>query len=261
MSAPVRSTFADVYQVNKDSSTYTPVQFTVMLLCSVVLFLTVLIHQTHSASTSSFDFLLEPSKSAYVGRGECLTFRIPENHLVTGELRVDRPDDPHYQVRVLVTGRDGHQPVNLANLVGKTPFSFLSNADKQNEYDVCFRATPRPRQHQPGMPPPPPPPANTPAFRVGVSLTLAPNFFDEHLAAEYKLKPVEGDYIQSEEKMRLVAAEMGTYLKSEERLRDVNESTLEMVTWLSVASIVCMVGIGVWQVYYLKGYFRTKKLI
>lgn len=214
----------------------------------------------HASTTSTYDFLLEPSKSAYIGRGECLTFRIPENHLVTGELRVDRADDPHFVVRVLITGRDGHQPVNLPNLLHKTPFSFLTNTDKQNEYDVCFRATPKPRQHQPGVPPPAPP-QNAPAFRVGVTLSYAPNFFDEHLAAEYKLKPVEGDYIQSEEKMRQVAAEMSSYLKSEERLRDVNESTLEMITWLSVLSIVSLVGIGVWQVYYLKGYFRTKKLI
>jgi hypothetical protein len=110
------------------------------------------------------------------------------------------------------------------------------------------------------MPAPPPPPADL-LFRVGLSLSHSPNFFDERLAAEYKLKPVEMDYFQSEEKIAQVASEMSSLLRSEENLRDLNESMLSMITWLPVLAMLVLVVVGGWQVYYLKGYFRNKKLI
>lgn len=210
------------------------------------------------APAKAIKFVLEPSKSAYVGRGECVTYRIPGNQLVTGKLMTGQPHgNEHYSIGAYIYGRDGSQPISLRDLTVDTPFSFLTT-DKQNEYDVCFRAVPKPKG-MPGQPHNPIPPNLE--FVVGVQLSYIPDTFDEKTAAEVKLRPVEGDFIISEEKMRQVAAEMSSYLRSEEKLRDVNESTLEMVTWLSIISMVGLIAIGGYQVYYLKGYFRTKKLI
>merc|ERR1712142_1125181 len=47
----------------------------------------------------------------------------------------------------------------------------------------------------------------------------------------------------------------------EEEMRDTNESTNSRVLWLSVASMLCLMALATWQVYYLRNFFKSKKLI
>ena len=52
------------------------------------------------------------------------------------------------------------------------------------------------------------------------------------------------------------------YLKDrEERMRDTNESTNSRVKWFSVIIILALIGLGVWQIQYLRNYFRVKHII
>jgi len=44
-------------------------------------------------------------------------------------------------------------------------------------------------------------------------------------------------------------------------LRNTNESTNERVQWFSLWSIAFLVCLGLWQIYYLRKFFQTKKLI
>lgn len=47
------------------------------------------------------------------------------------------------------------------------------------------------------------------------------------------------------------------YLRSrEQRLRDTNESTNERVKWFAFGTMGMLVGLGAWQVVYLRAYFR-----
>jgi hypothetical protein len=39
------------------------------------------------------------------------------------------------------------------------------------------------------------------------------------------------------------------------------ESTNSRVAWLSIFSVVTMVAVGAWQIYYLKRYFQQKKIL
>lgn len=207
--------------------------------------------------TSALYFILDPSKSAYIGPGQCVTHRIPGKNLVSGHFVA--PESKYHDIGAYIISRTGSQPISLRRLsVGKTHFSFLT-VDAHNEYDVCFRAVPKPRQPTPNEPVPPPPPADL-EYKVGISLTYVPDTFGDQQALE-AAAPVERDFIVSEQQLRQAADETSAYEKSERKLRDVNESTLERVTWLSIFSILSLMAIGVWQIYYLKGYFRTKKLI
>jgi len=47
----------------------------------------------------------------------------------------------------------------------------------------------------------------------------------------------------------------------EAEMRDMNESTNAKVAWLSVLSLSVCVGMCVWQIVYLKGFFERKKLL
>lgn len=51
------------------------------------------------------------------------------------------------------------------------------------------------------------------------------------------------------------------YLRArEQKLRDTNESTNERVKWFAFGTMGMLVGLGVWQVVYLRAYFRYVEL-
>ena len=44
-------------------------------------------------------------------------------------------------------------------------------------------------------------------------------------------------------------------------MRDMNEATNTKVAWMSVLSLSVCVGMALWQIYYLKGFFERKKML
>lgn len=47
------------------------------------------------------------------------------------------------------------------------------------------------------------------------------------------------------------------YLRGrEQKLRDTNESTNERVKWFAFGTMGMLVGLGAWQIVYLRAYFR-----
>jgi p24 family protein delta-1 len=74
-------------------------------------------------------------------------------------------------------------------------------------------------------------------------------------AAE-KLKPVETDLRRIEEMVGEIVKEMEYLRTREQKLRDTNESTNERVKWFAFMTIGVLIGLGAWQVMYLRAYFR-----
>ncbi len=76
------------------------------------------------------------------------------------------------------------------------------------------------------------------------------------IQAAEKLKPVETELRRIEELVTEIVNEM-EYLRSrEQKLRDTNESTNERVKWFALGTMGMLVGLGAWQVVYLRAYFR-----
>jgi hypothetical protein len=81
------------------------------------------------------------------------------------------------------------------------------------------------------------------------------------IQAAEKLKPVEIELRKVEELTDEILQEL-EYLKArEERLRNTNESTNRRVRNFSVLIIFALVGLGTWQVAYLRNYFKSKHII
>lgn len=79
--------------------------------------------------------------------------------------------------------------------------------------------------------------------------------------ASEKLKPNEVDLRRVEELTQEVAREL-RYLKNrEERMRDTNESTNSRVKYFSSVIVLSLIGLGLWQILYLRHYFRVKHII
>ncbi|KAK5967925.1 Transmembrane emp24 domain-containing protein bai [Trichostrongylus colubriformis] len=47
----------------------------------------------------------------------------------------------------------------------------------------------------------------------------------------------------------------------EEEMRNTNESTNSRVLYLSIFSMLCLLALAIWQVMFLRNYFKAKKLI
>ena len=76
------------------------------------------------------------------------------------------------------------------------------------------------------------------------------------IQAQEKLKPVETELRRFEELVGEIVGEMDYLRSREQKLRDTNESTNERVKWFAFGTMGMLVGLGAWQVVYLRAYFR-----
>ena len=58
-----------------------------------------------------------------------------------------------------------------------------------------------------------------------------------------------------------IVDELNYLKKREARMRDTNESTNERVWWFSMLTMATLVALGIWQILYLRSYFKRKHLI
>lgn len=76
------------------------------------------------------------------------------------------------------------------------------------------------------------------------------------IQAAEKLKPVETELRRIEETVNEIVTEMEYLRGREQKLRDTNESTNERVKWFAFGTMGMLVGLGAWQIVYLRAYFR-----
>ena len=76
-----------------------------------------------------------------------------------------------------------------------------------------------------------------------------------------RLKPVGEELKHLELTMEEIVRELDHLRNREAGMRDINESTNTRVRFFSIVSLLALLGSGVWQIWYLRQYFRTKKLI
>eukprot|EP00727_Mastigamoeba_balamuthi_P006944 m51a1_g2870 putative C-tail anchored protein, emp24/gp25L/p24 family/GOLD (213) ;mRNA; f:363766-364819 len=83
----------------------------------------------------------------------------------------------------------------------------------------------------------------------------------KELAQKEQLQPLELELRLVEDQANNIKREMEYQRKREEELRNVNEVMNSRAAWLSVFSILVLVGSSAWQIVYLKMFFTKKKII
>ncbi|CEG35877.1 transmembrane emp24 domain-containing protein 10-like [Plasmopara halstedii] len=81
------------------------------------------------------------------------------------------------------------------------------------------------------------------------------------VAKREHLMPVEKELRKMEDTVEEIHREMLYMREREATMRNTNESTNSRVLWFSFFSIAVLLGMGIWQVMYLKKFFKSKKLI
>lgn len=127
------------------------------------------------------------------------------------------------------------------------------------------------------------PPGSKYPVRLNVNHDL--DAFDEQMMHELKMKPVEREFYRLKEVIAAIVSETVDFLKNEESMRATNgipplksschtiylrqfiflclwiEKTFEYVSRFSWASILVLIVLGGYMIYYFKNFFRAKKLI
>ncbi len=76
------------------------------------------------------------------------------------------------------------------------------------------------------------------------------------IQATEKLKPVETELRRIEEMVEEIVGEMDYLRLREQKLRDTNESTNTRVKWFGFGTTFLLIALWVWQIMYLRAYFR-----
>ncbi|KAF2635393.1 hypothetical protein P280DRAFT_411629 [Massarina eburnea CBS 473.64] len=143
-------------------------------------------------------------------------------------------------------GNDYHKPKDV---YGENRYAFTSHAD--SAFDVCFESVIT------GITS-----STNPARHVELDIDIGADAKDwSAIQAGEKLKPVEAELRRIEEVVGEIVSEMDYLRGREQKLRDTNESTNERVKWFALCTMGMLVGLGAWQVIYLRAYFRSKHLI
>ncbi|PAV59187.1 hypothetical protein WR25_24610 [Diploscapter pachys] len=176
---------------------------------------------------------------------KCLKEEIHKNIVVTGEYEFS--EGIGFTGSIHVTDTRGHtlyKRENFNDLKGKFAFT----ADEYDVFEICLSNHAPQGRHE----------------KREVSLTMkhgveAKNYDD--IAKAEKLKPLEVELRRLEDLAESIVKDFAFMRQREEEMRNTNESTNSRVLYLSVFSMLCLLGLAAWQVIFLRNYFKSKKLI
>ncbi|KAK4556676.1 vesicle coat component [Recurvomyces mirabilis] len=201
-------------------------------------------------SALKFDIQAHPGHES-ASKERCIRNFVAKDQLVvvTATVSGSRGDGQILNMHIKdAVGNDYARPRDVA---GENRLAFTSHAD--SAFDVCFENILSHTPHASAM-------ASTRHIELDIDIGADAKDWSAIQAGE-KLKPVEAELRRLSESAKEVADEMD-YLRTREiKLRDTNESTNERVKWFAVGTMGMLVSLGVWQIVYLRAYFRSKHLI
>lgn len=176
---------------------------------------------------------------------KCLKEEIHKDVLVTGEYDVS--EQPGIVTHLKVTDSIGHILYSKED-AKKGKFAFTT--EDYEVYEVCFESA-----SSTGS-------VTTPDQLIVLDIkhgVEAKNY--EGLAKAEKLKPLEVLLRRLEDLSQSIIKDFTYMKKREEEMSDTNESTSQRVLYFTTFSMFCLVALATWQVFYLRKFFKSKKLI
>jgi len=179
----------------------------------------------------------------------CLWDDYTVGQVILGKYSV--PPQNHMQMSLTITAPDGRPVWENQDTTGDGTFAFT--ADEDGNYKFCFRDVRRP-----GVPVS----DSAPSRRVSITAEeKRVNADAEAGASKLTIRPIEYRLRLMERQSQELETEFKRFREREARHRDTSESTNIRIPTLSTVTIFILVGLGGWQLYYLKNYFKKKKLL
>ncbi|KAJ5934828.1 Endoplasmic reticulum vesicle protein 25 [Penicillium verhagenii] len=208
--------------------------------------LTFLLLVVQIASALKFDL---PASGGNGKNERCIRNFISKDQLVVVTAIVSGSKGDGQRVNMHIKDSMGNDHGRPKDIVGEVRQAFTSTAD--TTFDVCLENQLVGRNN-----------GQNPSREIELDVEIGADARDwSSIQAQEKLKPVETDLRRIEEMVNDIVTEMDYLRAREQRLRDTNESTNERVKWFAFGTMGMLVGLGAWQVVYLRAYFRSKHLI
>ncbi|CCK68803.1 Erv25p KNAG_0B03610 [Huiozyma naganishii CBS 8797] len=177
----------------------------------------------------------------------CIRDFVNEGQLVVVNVNTDGSVGDGQVLNMYVRDSNGNEFRNKKDLAGEIRVAF--NAPSTTSFDVCLENV-----------------ANVRGRSLSRSIELDIESGSEArdwnlISANEKLQPVEVELRRIEELTDEIVDELSYLKHREERLRDTNESTNARVRNFSFLIIIVLAGLGVWQINYLRNFFRSKHII
>ncbi|KAI9826667.1 MAG: vesicle coat component [Sarea resinae] len=201
-----------------------------------------------SSTALKFDIQAHPGSES-PKHERCVRNFVAADTLVVVTATVSGQRGDGQMVNMHIKDAMGNEYGKPRDVSGERRMAFTSVAD--SAFDVCFENVLTSKH-----------PVMNPTRNIELDVDIGADAKDwSAVQAAEKLKPVETELRRIEEMVSEIVSEM-EYLRSrEQRLRDTNESTNERVKWFAFGTMGMLVGLGAWQVVYLRAYFRSKHLI
>lgn len=184
------------------------------------------------------------------GRPEpvCIRDFVGQNQLVVLNLKTTGYQGDGQRLQVTVFDTMGNQFAKKNDIYKETRISFTTH--DSTAIDVCFyNVMVREGNHHMSR-----------EIELDIESGSGARDWNALQAAE-KLKPAEVDLQKIYEMTKEITYDLH-YLKArEERMRNTNESTNDRVKYFAMLVIISLVGLGAWQIQYLRHYFKVKHII
>jgi len=177
----------------------------------------------------------------------CVSEEYYEKEVIVGKYSF--PAFAHLRMSVTITAPSGDVVWQKQDAMPEETFVFTALTDGQ--FKFCFSDTIR-RTGAPGNP-----------RRVTITAEEQQVNPDKDAvgAAKHTIKPIEYRLRVMEKQTDDLEVEFKRFREREARHRDTSESTNSRIPSLSAVTIISLLALGALQVYYLKSYFRKKKLL
>jgi hypothetical protein len=218
-----------------------------MKSASAIQFFSVLFALVHAVCGLRFEL---PAQSHNV-EPQCVREFVSDGQLVVVTVNTNGRVGDGQNLSLRITNSDGDEYRRKDDIAGNIKIAF--SAHETSGFDICFT-----NRLQPGYI------ANgrqlSREIELEVEAGAAARDWNAIQSAE-KLKPSEVQLRKVDEMLDEINTEMEYLIRREERLRDTNESTNRRVRNFFLAGFFLLVSVGVYQIYYLRNYFKSKHIL
>lgn len=189
-------------------------------------------------SVSGIMFELPPNNQ------RCLRQEMDRDTLILGDFAVTpiQGQEVHYVVR------DSKEHI-LAKNDNVTSGKFTFSTETADVFEICFIS--RVPSYYRGIPH---------HVMLNIKAGIEAKSY-EALLTSGKLKPMEVELKKLEDLAASIVRDFENMKKQEVKMRNTNESTNSRIFYLSLFIMVVLVSISSWQIFYLRRYFKSRKLI
>lgn len=218
------------------------------LLSIASLFVLLLAASTQLTTAIKFDLHADPH-----GHIKCIwNYALSDSLvIVTASTIAKEPYDfTNQRVDIEVVDGSQHNNVYLSkkNIKGETRLAI--NTHSHADLGVCFKNTMLSKT------------TNIPMVTIDLDVDIGADAVDYNaIANQESLSGLETEMRKLEAVANEIVNEMEYLKKRELRMADTNLSTNMRVTNFAVLTLIALIGLGVWQVFHLRGFFKRKYLI